>query len=285
MTEIFLKPGDIGTGLAIVDNKLVVMAVSDCLKGTLTVNAGQNVNDIGAVATTVDRLDTGWSSPNAGQLAFTGSPASVEIQSHIHHTIGNTTNAQRPAPVLELRRNNTVIATSATGYIRDASDHEESSNAIMWVDNNPGTDPVYSLTTRRDTTLTSQVSVQTGQFHASACGFPAAAASGGATPSLPQNTDGSLTVFNFEDRFDALDLQIGNTTNAPKAWEALLLNKLYSTFNVPAAFGTLTSEQNADGTWNHLIVGTTPIPAFGNQTMNTSPLTPAGDGVDPQLYG
>lgn len=139
-----------------------------CSEGTLSVDPGQNVNDTGAIATAVDALDAGWSTPAAGQLEFAGSPDKVKIHAHVHQSIAQGANIQRPAPVLELYRNGTLITSSATGYIRDFSDHEESSNTIVWSDRAPGANPLYEIRSRQDA-LAAVVSSVSGQFSAEAC--------------------------------------------------------------------------------------------------------------------
>lgn len=114
------------------------------------VTAGQNINQAAGTLT----VDT--------TMAFTGAPVVVEISVNLHGAIGNV-NSQRNAPVVELWRTNgtpTLLATMATGYIRDTSDHEEASWHCHYTDDTPGTDPAYELRTRRDTTISGTVAVQ-----------------------------------------------------------------------------------------------------------------------------
>ena len=84
---------------------------------------------------------------------------------HVHQTVPQNVSRQRPAPVLELRKNGVVVATSATGYIRDANDHEESSNTIFWIDANPD-GSAYTVTGRVESTQAGDVNSVTGQFFA-----------------------------------------------------------------------------------------------------------------------
>ena len=78
------------------------------------------------------------------------------------------TNRQRAAPALILERDTggtwTPLATSATGYIRDISGHDESSNTIAFVDVDPGTDPTYRLMFREESNERDSTIVQSGQF-------------------------------------------------------------------------------------------------------------------------
>ena len=127
------------------------------------VTAGQDINDDGVIQITSLRADAGWAIVQ-DELRYTGTPDRVRVTAHIHQTIAETANAQRPAPVLELLRNGVIITSSATGYIRDSADHEESSNTIVFVDPAPGANPVYEIQSRQESTNGSIVTVVTGQF-------------------------------------------------------------------------------------------------------------------------
>jgi len=131
----------------------------------------QDVNDNGTLAITSERADTGWTI--AGNvLTYAGTPDSVRITVMVKQAIANGVNIQRPAPVLSLRKNGAAagneIANSATGYIRDATDHEESSNTIAIVDHNPGTNPTYTVATEQDSTQGGVVNSEIGHFTAEA---------------------------------------------------------------------------------------------------------------------
>ena len=104
----------------------------------------------------------------SGEFAFTGSADIVEVRVSVHQKIPDSASSQRPAPVLELYRNDdtTPVASSASGYIRDTSDHEESSNTLMYVDRDPSTLTRYRVRGRRETNLSSVVDSVTGQFSA-----------------------------------------------------------------------------------------------------------------------
>lgn len=261
------------------DTELLVESV--CLEGTLMVVAGQNINDAGPVETSVDVLDIGWTMPASGSLAFSGSPAKVRLSVQAHSTIAQTANLQRPAPVIELYRGNDLITTSATGYIRDSSDHEESSQTVIWTDRNPGLNPIYRIESRQEA-LAGVVSVISGQFTAEACG--AAEGTGGSTtaPTLAA-AEGKVTPSNFQDQFGNLNLQIGNTTNAPVNWQALVENVPYPAVTATGNF-TIATADNGDGTFNHLFTGAAPLAAFANITITSGPITPAGDGSGLSLY-
>ena len=87
----------------------------------------------------------------------------------VHHKISETITAQRPSPVVVLERlvpNGLweIVSTSATGYIRDTTDHEESSNTIFYRDINPVSGVSYRLVHRQDTTNGAVVDVTLGQF-------------------------------------------------------------------------------------------------------------------------
>ena len=92
------------------------------------------------------KLDAGWSHDvNTNSFLFAGSPRKVRVYVKCHQNIPGTVNSQRPAPMLFLDRTNIVNGTavtevvdcSATGYIRDTNDHENSSNGIVFPDMNP----------------------------------------------------------------------------------------------------------------------------------------------------
>jgi len=132
------------------------------------VTIGANINIIGALPTdAADRLDEGWSE-TAGEITFTGAPDHVAINAMIHQAIANNANIQRSSPELILQKNGVTVITSATGYIRDSGDHEQSSNAVYWIDPNPGVNPVYRIMCGQDTTITGAVSVVNGFFQAQA---------------------------------------------------------------------------------------------------------------------
>jgi len=127
----------------------------------------QNVNTNGIIDITSQRIDQGWSF-NVNEYTYTGEPDKIIISCQIHQQIANNINRQRPAPVLNLEKNDgtgwSVISKSATGYIRDASDHEQSSNTISFTDPSPGTNPQYRMSKEQDTTINGAVNSIIGSF-------------------------------------------------------------------------------------------------------------------------
>ena len=87
----------------------------------------------------------------------------------MHQSIAQNVSLQRVSPVLELQRSTdgggtyTTVAASATGYIRDISDHEESSNSIFYRDINPPAGVQYRLNKRQEA-LAGAVDLINGQF-------------------------------------------------------------------------------------------------------------------------
>lgn len=113
--------------------------------------------------------DGDWQhAPVTNEFVFVGSADAVVVQVSVHQRIPDSASVPRPAPILELFRNDelTPVASSATGYIRDTVDHEESSNAITYVDKDPATLSRYRVQARRDTTTAGAVDAVTGQFSA-----------------------------------------------------------------------------------------------------------------------
>jgi hypothetical protein len=142
--EVFTASGGGGTADALAD---------------FTAN-GININQaLAPVALTSGTLDSGWSN-SSGTITYTGSPTLVEIALNIHAAIDNAANIQRPAAVVEIWRDSTLLATYATGYIRDATDHEEASWSGYFIDRSPGTNPDYEIRTRSDSTNLGAVTTQ-----------------------------------------------------------------------------------------------------------------------------
>lgn len=129
----------------------------------LVTGDGVNINQtLSPMTLTTDTLGAGWANAS-GVLTYTGSPTDVVVRVNLHGAIGNTANAQRPAAVVELWRSSgtpTMLTTMATGYIRDATDHEEASWSCSYLDMAPGTNPSYELRTRRDSTNAGAVTTQ-----------------------------------------------------------------------------------------------------------------------------
>ena len=131
----------------------------------------QNINDVGPVQFLANnRADAGWShATNGSVFTFTGSPDRVHISCMVSFRIRDIENIQRPAPIFDLYRNGQLTQCSArTGYIRDATDHEEASATIAWTDPAPGINPSYEIRSRRDTLRTNSINCDRGHFTAEA---------------------------------------------------------------------------------------------------------------------
>lgn len=139
----------------------------DCVSAPLAI---QNVNINGPLLFDAStRIDSRWTHVAAtNEFSYSGQPNRVRIVVLSAHEIPGNVNSQRPAPVLSLFRNGTLVSRAATGYIRDTSDHEESSNLISLLDVSPGTDPVYTIEASRDSTITGTVDSVVGYFSAEA---------------------------------------------------------------------------------------------------------------------
>ena len=120
---------------------------------------GDGNGDNAPLTLTSTREDTGWS---AG--TFTGTPDRVRITATVFYDIANAGTAQRVSPGLDLLRNGVVVKISSTGYQRHASDHNESSNTIAFIDPSPGTNPTYSLRARRGSQQIAPVPVSLGSI-------------------------------------------------------------------------------------------------------------------------
>jgi len=132
----------------------------------------QNVNDSGPILFgATSRSDASWShADGTNAFAVSGSPGEVVISLMVSFGIASSANIQRPAPVIELSKNGVVVASARTGYIRDTSGHEEASGTITWIDEVPGTDPTYTVTSRMETTRAGTVTADLGHFSAIATG-------------------------------------------------------------------------------------------------------------------
>ena len=100
------------------------------------------------------RTDPGITVDGASEsVTVAGTPNFIELSFVVKAAIANNVNAQRPAPVIELLRSDgKSFGAAATYYIRDATDHEESSGTIHVIDSSPILDGSYSVTHRRDST-------------------------------------------------------------------------------------------------------------------------------------
>jgi len=131
------------------------------------INTGQNINDNDVVDVTSQLTEGNWSATTEG-FQYIGSPDYVIVNAQVNQSILQNANAQRPAPILNLEKLIggvwNQVATSSTGYIRDASDHEQSSNTIFYRDVNPGANPEYRLSSGQESLVGSAVNVVSGQF-------------------------------------------------------------------------------------------------------------------------
>ncbi|MEM7377592.1 MAG: hypothetical protein AAF460_08815 [Pseudomonadota bacterium] len=132
-----------------------------------TIAAGTDMNSDLVPNLDQVRAEAGWAF-TANSFTFTGSPDRIRFSIQVHQVIANNVNRQRACPVLHLRRNGTIVATSASGYIRDATDHEESSASISFLDVTPGTNPVYDFLTETESNQTGNVPVETSSIGAEA---------------------------------------------------------------------------------------------------------------------
>lgn len=112
----------------------------------------QDVNDNGLITLTSNRLDNGWSIA-ASEWTYTGAPDRVRIDAMIRNIEGAVAVA-RANPSVILQKFDGVnwneIAQSASGYIRDATGHGESSNTVSYIDQSPGVNPQYRLFSRQE---------------------------------------------------------------------------------------------------------------------------------------
>ena len=127
----------------------------------------QNVNVAGGMTIAWDdatdrREDSGISIDAGSQnVTIAGTPDHIEIMATVKVAIAQTLNAQRTAQLVQVvRSDGKIITSSATGYIRDASDHEEASYNLSAIDYSPIADASYSVTALRETTLTSVVNME-----------------------------------------------------------------------------------------------------------------------------
>ncbi len=60
----------------------------------------------------------------ANIASYSGSPDYVEINAVAYYDPNSSALAARIAPVRELLKNGTVVARSASGYIRDSNSHD-----------------------------------------------------------------------------------------------------------------------------------------------------------------
>lgn len=96
------------------------------------------------------RTDAGWSTDGLVHQ-FTGDPDRVRVYLDLLVQIDDRERAERPNQVVWIENLNTGWFTkAATGYIRDASDHETSSYNPANIDPAPGANPKYVVLATRE---------------------------------------------------------------------------------------------------------------------------------------
>ena len=97
-------------------------------------------------------------------------------------------------------------------------------------------------------------------------------------PTLPA-ANGLVVSDNFQDlEFVPYNLQVRNTTGQALNWQALVSGVNYSEVpNLVPGNYTVTSSENADGTFNHLFSSTEPVAAFQNVVI-AGGILPGGFG-------
>ena len=133
---------------------------SSLAKATVT-GDGNQPNTI--LTLTAERLDAEWSI-TANTMSHSGSPDYVQINAVAYYQQPLNTAFQRIAPVLELLKNGTVVAISASAYQRHANGHDSSSNTIAYTDHDPGDDPVYQLRAQQGGTQNDLLEIDQGHF-------------------------------------------------------------------------------------------------------------------------
>lgn len=116
-------------------------------------------------------------------LVFNGANTALEVASALvmveltafasyEYDLGNANiGAQaRVSPILRLEKDRggtvTILASSATGYQRHATGHNDSSNTIAWRDLDPQVGDLYQLVSSRGSTQTDPMPITHGQFTA-----------------------------------------------------------------------------------------------------------------------
>ena len=107
---------------------------------------------------TPEREDADFSIAGDSAVTVAGTPDHIDIRVQIHLKIADNLSIQRPNQICRVTRNDgAIIGVSATGYIRDTADHEESSFNIAAMDTAPIANGTYTVTCQRETTNASVV--------------------------------------------------------------------------------------------------------------------------------
>lgn len=109
------------------------------------------------------RLDAGITiSGDHTSITVAGTPSYVHFAVNIVMEIDNALSIQRPNQVVTIERSDgREFAGSSTGYIRDASDHENSSHNFTVNDAFPIADATYRIKSRRESGSGSPVTIMT----------------------------------------------------------------------------------------------------------------------------
>lgn len=111
---------------------------------TPTTTTGVNQTDH-----TSQRADTGWT-VNLNTVQFTGTPDHIEFNVNLAF---ENENAGREAPIARFQRANGLawdtLVIMATGYVRNATGHNDSSLHCQYTDHAPGTNPEYRIVLQR----------------------------------------------------------------------------------------------------------------------------------------
>ena len=270
-------PGDVASETITIENGFVAK---------LSAQPGQNMNASGLVQMApAPVVEAGWTADGTS-ATYAGDPKMVRVSINAAQRIADAANIQRPAPQLILRRNGIEIARSSTGYIRDFSDHEESSNSISLIDYQPGPDATYTLERVQESSNAGVVAVLSSNFDFEAVETreitvqTVVAAPATFAPLYPA-ANGKVVSDNFQDGNgnSPFNLQVRNTTNAAVDWQVCIPAAPYATIpalNLPAGVNHDITD-NGDGTFRHCFDGAG-LGAFANVTITGGLPVPAGVG-------
>ena len=136
----------------------------------------QNVNDNGILEVSPEYDEGLWTANADNSYTYNSTTALwIKITSIVPGGIAATANIQRAAPCLQLEKLVNGVwepvddARSCTGYIRDFSAHNDSSNGFTYRDVNPGPNPTYRFATIQESTITGVVTSTGGDVDFEAC--------------------------------------------------------------------------------------------------------------------
>lgn len=166
----------INTDIADHESRIQTLESSQSSNSTIIEEAvanvlNQDVNDADVVDIDITNalLEGNWQDATNGGIQYIGTPDKVRIDATVAQSIAQNANVQRPNPILNIEKLIggawSQVATSATGYIRDATDHEMSSNTIWYIDINPGSNPTYRLSSDQESSQGGVVTSFSGQFY------------------------------------------------------------------------------------------------------------------------